>query len=342
MKRIKKVIRTNFPETNSSSSHSVVICTNKNSLIPNPLRVRKDGTLFISERGEDFGWEYEKYNTVLEKLWYVCGIIFNYGKGNGKKKRLLVDVLKKYTGAKKVVFEWEEKRKKHPENYDPDDIYNTGAPEIDHNSSDIFPEIIESRESIKNFIFNDRSWLFLGNDNSSAPDGFYDVGENAGENTCPEAIASIEFGGKIGRVDVEISKFPGEDIMDVVTSNTKISNMYYDNSPGVGEWKFANETGWSKFRGEDLKSLMKSLKDNAFFINRDMLLKDEKIGEQKVVWTSDKLLDLIVSAVGVKSYYYINYTDPEQRKKIDNIMDENKDLWIALPITIVTSEFGKL
>lgn len=339
MKRIKKVIRTNFPETNSSSSHSVVICTDKGSLVPfqndkYSLHVRNDGTLFIPGRGEDFGWEYEKYNSIIEKLWYVCGIIFKYEREYGRKKRkLLIDILKKYTGAKKVIFEWEEKNRS-AENYDPEDIYSvSGAPEIDHNSSDIFQEIIESRDSIKNFIFNSRSWLFLGNDNSSVPDGFYDVDVN--DDKGPEAIASIEFGGDIGRVDVEIKKFPGDNIINTIYNNIKISNMYYDNSPGIGKWGFANKTDWSRIS-------LSVMKDNFFIINTGLSLIDNNTGNIKITWTLDKLVDIITSTLGIKSRYNINYDDPIQKEKIDDVLDKNKDMWISLPVTITTTEFGKL
>ena len=61
--RIKKVVRANLPETNSSSSHSVVICTDPKYLVkPGDsefnLTLRDDGVLYIKNRGEDFGWDY--------------------------------------------------------------------------------------------------------------------------------------------------------------------------------------------------------------------------------------------------------------------------------------------
>ncbi len=64
MKRIKQVIRKNLPETNSSSSHSVVICVDPNSLV-DTLPMDSEGVIHVPRRSESFGWEYEKYNDPM-------------------------------------------------------------------------------------------------------------------------------------------------------------------------------------------------------------------------------------------------------------------------------------
>ena len=151
MKRIKQVIRKNLPETNSSSSHSVVICVDPNSLV-DTLPMDSEGVIHVPRRSESFGWEYEKYNDPMTKLQYVCGIIWKY-KSNRKKVKLLKEIVLGYTGAKDIVFDWEENRSSDDIVEEDEDYYwDSGAPEIDHNSSDIFPEIMESARSIKFYI----------------------------------------------------------------------------------------------------------------------------------------------------------------------------------------------
>lgn len=48
----------NLPETNSSSSHSVVICVDPNSLV-DTLPMDSEGVIHVPRRSESFGWEYE-------------------------------------------------------------------------------------------------------------------------------------------------------------------------------------------------------------------------------------------------------------------------------------------
>ena len=214
--RIRISIREKFPETNSSSSHSVSISLSGKYYKPEEmnLKIDKDGVIFIPNAVDDFGWEFEKYNDVLTKIQYISSMYEI--KSNPKKLRILKEVIKSFTGAKKVVFEFENQfkdayNKAVKENDDELPCISDFGSSIDHNSSDIFPEILESRNTIKDFIFNPNSWLFLGNDNSiDDPDSFYvtDEEKKKKEKEEPVAIASIDFGGKIGRIDFELKDFP--------------------------------------------------------------------------------------------------------------------------------------
>lgn len=217
--RIKKVIRIGLPETNSSSSHSVSINMGNDFICPGDPRfnlIIKDDTLFIPERTEGFGWEVEKYNDPGTKLQYVCGIYcsdINTHRGCTritKLKRLLCELL----GVSNVVFEWDVNyfqrlnKLKLDEPGESEDWYREECyrnyPEINHNSTDIFDEIIESRETIKHFIFNPNSWLYLGNDNSSYPAHFFDDSWIEPEDDEPEFRGYIEMGGNIGRLDFDV------------------------------------------------------------------------------------------------------------------------------------------
>lgn len=324
---IKRVIRANLPETNSSSSHSVVICRDPRFLIKREdlnkyLELRDDGVLYIKKRGEDFGWEWEKYNSPMQKIWYVCGILFGNYIENHKLRKIFKDLLKSYTGATDVIFEWEEERKKEDPNCLNDDYYFENAPQIDHNSSDIFPEIVESRESLRNFIFNSKSWLYLGNDNSDADDSFYD---DQDEEKSP-AIASLEFGGKIGRVDVELKKFPNINIIDEIIKDDVIQNLVYNTTKH--EWEIERPS--SRFTTLFDKNSDKS----KLYISNDNL--DKILKPKHIYWISTKLMEMLGKAG------YSIWKDNIDKEKIINILKSNPDHWKAIPIKIITEEFGEI
>lgn len=334
-KKIKKVVRANLPETNSSSSHSVVICTDPKYLVKigDPdfnLNIDENGVLRISSRDSCYGWEWEKYNDPLEKLWYACGIVFNYN-SRDKLKRLFIDILKQYTGAKDVIFEWEEDRRLHPENYDADDIYNTGAPEIDHNSSDIFNEIIESRESIKNFIFNSHSWLFLGNDNSGADDGFYDVDEESSGKT-KNAVASVYYDTPLGRIDIEIEDFPINEVLDSIYNDEIIDSVYFDT--GTGNWSVVSRGyRWNSISISANTEQDKNMYLFTFFRESDT---------EHLYYMTNSLANYFSEKFKLKKgIFQDDYLDVNI-KEVQEILGERRDEWKRVDIEIRTEEFGEL
>lgn len=149
-----KNIRRSVFETNSSSTHSISVSSDSDGLLQT-LPVAPDGTITLGFG--QFGWEWEKYNDAWTKANYaaisaVCAL-------SPDKKEMLINVIKDHTGAKEVVF------------YN-DDQYNY----IDHQSLDgnTLKEAFSNETSLKNWLFNPKSWLFLGNDNESYPPNFFD------------------------------------------------------------------------------------------------------------------------------------------------------------------------
>ena len=156
-------IRKSVFETNSSSSHSISISAGDSDVLMDIIEIPESGVLELGSG--KYGWEWEKYNDAYTKADY-CAL---YCRGNKERRLMLTEVLKKQTGAEAVVFT--------------DDKYDDGGERndvgyIDHQSDagdgQAAEEAFQSPESLRNFIFNKNSWLFLGNDNSEASDSFYD------------------------------------------------------------------------------------------------------------------------------------------------------------------------
>lgn len=329
MKRIKQVIRKNLPETNSSSSHSVVICVDPNSLV-DTLPIDSEGVIHIPRRSESFGWEFEKYNDPMTKLQYVCGIIWKY-KSDRKKVKLLKEIVLRYTGAKDIVFDWEENRSDTDIVEEDEDYYwNSGAPEIDHNSSDIFPEIMESAKSIKNFIFNSRSWLYLGNDNSDAPKGFYEE-----ETDDPEIIVSVDYGGDIGRVDFEYNESVNCDIEDNLKCESLISYVVYN----IKTKKFEKYSGMERWGGGSVNT------------SDQLTFRPISLGDRKLYWISESLEKEIINKTITKGdgkkqkstlLHSLSTDENEIFKELIKDTQTWGSHWISLPYTVMTKEFGKV
>lgn len=145
-----KTIRNNVFETNSSSTHSISI--NENLIEWDSIESEND-TIILT--GGEFGWGWQKYNDALTKANYCAVILKNCpGKFNFSKSEFK-ESIKEVVGVTKVKIKV--------------DKYSY----VDHNSIDNLSNIY-NKDQLKNFIFNKRSWLFLGNDNDYAPNNFYD------------------------------------------------------------------------------------------------------------------------------------------------------------------------
>lgn len=338
LNNIRTSIRKNFPETNSSSSHSVSISLSGKYYKPEEwnIEIQDDGTIFIPNSIDDFGWEFRKYNDVLTKIQYVSSIF--YVKENPKKLKILKDVIKSFTGAKRVIFEFEKDFEEECRDYlkkneklNLKDIINFGS-EIDHGSNSIFPQILESKNTIKDFIFNPSSWLFLGNDNSNTPDKFFLTPESHEKES--DAIVSINFGGIIGRVDFELNQFPPK--------KNLIKTLYEIDQFGILD---------------------------SIFIDRNTgeIIDIRKITNPRQFMTLDCLrlfkFSKVYNNIGkIKESIYVAYTSKEfdelffskERKKDDKENDyektfielintlESPKYYKLFPVKLITKEFGEL
>lgn len=153
---MKKVIRIGVFETNSSSTHSVCIA---NGPCEDTIVAQLDGKVHI-EVGE-FGWEVQDYWDAASKASYALTWCHNRNKyksdvcARPKHLQMLKEVIEEYTGCD-VIFD-----------YFDDEFYKYGY--IDHQSDErdysALAEAMESKESLKQFIFNKNSLLHTDNDN---------------------------------------------------------------------------------------------------------------------------------------------------------------------------------
>jgi len=145
---MKKLVRKGCFETNSSSTHSIVVARDDQDFVIDTIYPDQDGKVIVEK--SDFGWEWRKYNDAITKL--------SYAYTDGVDTDLLREVVMEQTGAEDVIF-----------------LENEGY--IDHQSACTAREVCTGKIETKNFIFNKNSWLFTGNDNSTADPTFYDVPE---------------------------------------------------------------------------------------------------------------------------------------------------------------------
>jgi len=140
---MNKSIRKSAFETNSSSTHSLVISNSVTVL--ETLPVDSNGNLDIY--GMDFGWGPERYNDAASKLSYC----FLDSQGNNDMTDLLKESVIEYLNSvfipcKNITFH-----------------ENDGY--IDHQSCGTSHEVFHSKKDIINFIFNRDCELIIDNDN---------------------------------------------------------------------------------------------------------------------------------------------------------------------------------
>lgn len=195
---IKQKVRLNLPETNSSSSHSLVIgygnhLKSKEDVL-RELESHIDDSGILKISSAEFGWDSGKFNTTYEKLQYLMAISCSYyGCGTDDEKNfsdkvkvqkllgIVERIVKRYTGLREVKF----------------DTFLSG---VDHQSVYLYREIMESNTSIRQFLFSDQSWVFLGNDNSGP-----ELGEHEMSNEEYQyGLLTVHIPGSIGNIEFPI------------------------------------------------------------------------------------------------------------------------------------------
>ena len=165
---MKKIVRTGVFETNSSSSHSLTVANDSQEFVLDTIYPDQNGVIEVL--GEEFGWGWDKFNDATTKLAYA----FQDSFGN---EDLIKEVVMEQTGATEVIF-------------------NENGGYIDHDGIGTTDDIRSSKASMKNFIFNKNSWLFIGNDNGDPDPTFYHVPEfKDGKMINPEYKYELSFEG---------------------------------------------------------------------------------------------------------------------------------------------------
>lgn len=198
---IKQKVRLNLPETNSSSSHSLVIgygnhLKSKESVL-RELESHIDDSGILRVSSAEFRWDSGKFNTTYEKLQYLMAISCSYygcnddGENFSNKVKvqkllgIVERIVKRYTGLREVKFD-------------------TSLSGVDHQSVYLYREIMESNTSIRQFLFSDQSWVFLGNDNSGP-----ELGEHEMSNEEYQyGLLTVHIPGSIGNIEFPIMEPP--------------------------------------------------------------------------------------------------------------------------------------
>jgi len=145
-------IRSNVFETNSSSTHSISIdCSSPDEMLQTIL---PDENGIISLTGGQFGREWKRYNDCLTKANYSAIDCLSY---EPEKIQSFINIIKNHTGAKDVIID-----------------IDLSVSYIDHGYLRASFDALDNENKLRNFIFNPKSWLYLGNDNEDTPTNFYD------------------------------------------------------------------------------------------------------------------------------------------------------------------------
>lgn len=203
MKKIKIVERKNLPETNSSSSHSLVI-----NLGPERYPKWKEKTINILSN--TFGQDVSRYVDLISKVQYALGLV-NWGNlPDFLNYTSRVEKILREEFSRNVNFEFLiELFRELTKNKELDFYFSEYLPEVDHQSMELFDEVWESDETLKQFLLNPKSELYIDSD---AYD-MVDILHNSDPNTFDITLV-YSIGGEIG--DIEI-KSPSACFNDIFT-----------------------------------------------------------------------------------------------------------------------------
>lgn len=211
-----KTIRRNCFETNSSSTHS--LCISEEGKYSS-ISLNEDGNIILN--GGKFGWGWDKFNDPLTKANY-CVVDNQY---NFNRIEFLKNVIKEQTGANEVII-------------DISDNYNfPNYSYIDHEGHGTTQELFSSEEKLKNFIFNENSWLYIGNDNETPPNKFYD----SSDQKYPYTIEIWDKDFKVTSWDLK-EEFP-KDEDSIINLFYEIFNKIRYNA-SINKWEY-NSYNWS-------------------------------------------------------------------------------------------------
>lgn len=151
-------IRKNVFETNSSSTHAICIAKTNKQQIPERIE--------INLHNYEFGWEEDKRDSTDEKLAYILIGMLSYKNINEASKQIseLSELLKDF-GVKSLTISGIEIH-----SYGSKPYFDTWDGYVDHaNELEYFIELLLERpEVLKEYLFNNDSFILTGNDNSDS------------------------------------------------------------------------------------------------------------------------------------------------------------------------------
>ena len=147
---MNRIIRKSVFETNSSSSHSVSINNNEDTVY-DTIYPNNEGKIIIY--GGEFGRTFSRHNDVETKLKYaVTSVLY------GLDSDILKEVIREHTGCDDIEL------------FVSDEYDSPYWSYIDHESTNVCPR---DKENLRKFLFDKNSWLFVAHDEGTPEIGFY-------------------------------------------------------------------------------------------------------------------------------------------------------------------------
>ena len=161
---MKKIIRQNVFETNSSSCHAICICTDKKLL----EEIKHPKYLYFGIGKH--GWEFETLSTPEEKANYLyTGILSCYKDKSKEKIEKLENMLSSFgCTAEFATPKWWE--------YEGEVYLDSDCGYVDHSDElkEFIDEILDNPTLLYNYLFSDNSYVLKGNDNSEDTPEIYE------------------------------------------------------------------------------------------------------------------------------------------------------------------------
>lgn len=157
---MKKIIKQGLFETNSSSTHSICICTDDKLL--KDMKYPEKLYFGIGEHG----WEFETLKTAEDKANYLyTAILYIYDKKTASEK-----VNKLYDWLNDIGVQAEFEKPKYWNN----DYLDNGYVDHGYELIDFINSIFRSPKLLYRYLFSEYSYVAKGNDNSDIDVGGYE------------------------------------------------------------------------------------------------------------------------------------------------------------------------
>ena len=149
-----KLIRNNTFETNSSSTHAIVV----------PRKPNYKKLSHVDFKWGEFGWEYVVYYDTPNKANYLYTMI-RYFDGEYipeyNKSALYLETIKKYLDEENITYSFE---------LSSSDTWGDGYVDHGADSPEVIEGILKTKESFLTYLFDKRAYVSTGNDNDR---GYY-------------------------------------------------------------------------------------------------------------------------------------------------------------------------